>query len=666
MVPPKKTSKKVRHESSISRQNLHIVSLQRRSPRLKSMESTVSYNEESTDDEMDLDQHPSDAESEVPLPTTGSSTLEKVGETMIYVPTPAAARTDRLRVRQARIENRTQKRAKKDLGELPSLESIANDLVLDESNVYQSLTTLNPRPNSNAQYVGIFSRLDRFAERIGDNVSRFILRDQAFQLCPPIQVRLLICFMRYQTQKGDILDMNGTLLLDIRQKKIQGLGSWKKVKSLKQFRSAVSKLHRVRGHPGPWYGKCTICIGLFQENYQSDGCVHHQGHRRIEEVGNPVTHPHFVKEYEVLADSLDKTTQSARALDPFQFLTFGRHLVKLAIDAKGKEESIYWVKIWTMFILSSNLYLRNDDVSELQFQDIIPSDSQINPCGELERIGFLVQGKCESMDYVCLLLWRNRANRFLNAINWLLMYLHMTGIRDGYIFTKNSVSEEPMLEKDYCREIHTQLEVCFPSIDWKRCGSHCGKKTSYLLARLAGGEEIPVTEAARNRTTEAARSYERDCATIKAILEAQNISFDHLVDVPWRGQVLLNKKDGRSYSRETHLAAEVDNIQPTLENWLKNFRRIWNLPTVSLQDWVATLEDAWRMRRESFKLMKDLATYFGNTDWDSYETRLPTLKAQTSALLSSFQSINFALHSSPILQIEETNCKLNGFILSLQ
>ena len=130
------------------------------------------------------------------------------------------------------------------------------------------------------------------------------------------------------------------------------------------------------------------------------------------------------------------------------------------------------------------MFLRDDDVHELQFVDILPEFSTIHANGIVHSIVFRVSGKGEANKKidVKLVLWRNRVCRKLDAITWLLYYLCHKGVNmeESYIF--------PMAHGVYAKFIKKAFLETFPEEDWSFSCTHVGKRTAYLMARLGDGE----------------------------------------------------------------------------------------------------------------------------------------------------------------------------------
>jgi hypothetical protein len=81
-----------------------------------------------------------------------------------------------------------------------------------------------------------------------------------------------------------------------------------------------------------------------------------------------------------------------------------------------------------------------------------------------------------------------------------------------------------------CSILNSAFLEMFPKEDWRNSCTHLGKRTSYLLARLGGGEHVLISLAARNRIEATSRSYDRDCSTLKEMHASKNLSISHLVD----------------------------------------------------------------------------------------------------------------------------------------
>jgi hypothetical protein len=350
---------------------------------------------------------------------------------------------------------------------------------------------------SNSQWISIFDRLNKFCALIGDHRSRIILMRRAPKNCPPQNPRTLILFMRHHVYAGPIMDIDETPLRALDGSIIEGKGSWKKFPCLKQFSSSISTLHRSRGYNvESWREACQACIN--EEKNSANGCWRHTGGKLIEEIGNPIYSEAFDVEFRTLSKLVSHEKESSKGLNPFQLETMVNYFLMEVVDNASKgdlDKAKFFVSVISMLLLSVSLFLRDDDLKDIQVVDFRPQDSIILENGDIDAIAGSFSGKGEDnkQTRLSLVIWRNRVSLLLDPIFWLMLHLCVFSIDDGYIFRHQS-------ESAYAKEIKKALLLLFPDQDWSETCTHVGKKSAYIIARLGEGEIDLIAQAGRNRT----------------------------------------------------------------------------------------------------------------------------------------------------------------------
>ena len=166
-----------------------------------------------------------------------------------------------------------------------------------------------------------------------------------------------------------------------------------------------------------------------------------------------------------------------------------RFFASEAVSSDKKSIKKRFVAVIAMFLMSVSCFLRESDLLDIQMVDFKPEDSVMLANGVLDHIAFSSSGKGELnvMVRVCLILWQNRVSQLLDPIDWLLLHLSLSNIRESSCCK-------------YAEEIKRGLLTCFPSEDWSQSCTHIGKKTAYMFARLGNGEIELIARGARNRS----------------------------------------------------------------------------------------------------------------------------------------------------------------------
>ena len=175
--------------------------------------------------------------------------------------------------------------------------------------------------------------------------------------------------------KTNYLLHKGSPVLDHEGEQIRN-GGWKAPINETQFKTAISKLHKYRGHKTEFLVACTQCIALEEQSEHSVGCRSHRYSPRVAKQGN-ATLSIVVEEYmaELGMETSDYVAQGSHPMNPWQL----RQLVYALFSGNKPCEFMLAV----MVLLASNLFLREDEVSNLRFEDVDVDRSHMAADGEV-------------------------------------------------------------------------------------------------------------------------------------------------------------------------------------------------------------------------------------------------------------------------------------------
>ncbi|TPX78168.1 hypothetical protein CcCBS67573_g00496 [Chytriomyces confervae] len=151
-------------------------------------------------------------------------------------------------------------------------------------------------------------------------------------------------------------------------------------------------------------------------------------------------------------------------------------------------------------------------------------------------VGFTLLGKADTTP-VHVIMWQIDDLPMLCLLKHLLAWIYLTGIPSGYLLPSQDELDRivEMRKNDpschiYCKEgisytVLSQIKsTCVVSIPYRSgpFGTHCMRKTGYLLAFWGGGEDSDVFKCARHKTASMGANYKRDALGLMPVANAQN------------------------------------------------------------------------------------------------------------------------------------------------
>jgi hypothetical protein len=429
---------------------------------------------------------------------------------------------------------------------------------LDATDKWKQLMELKREGNTKEAYLSHYGMLWSYLEGINDIRSMVMLLDEAPKRTYPINPKSLLSYMSCRLGKpGDPLIVDGVRITG-RNGLMQCTGGWKAPVSFTQFASAISTLHKQRGQDGPYRGVCSQCLNL-KNGGDDKGCDAHRYKPQLVPSGNPTDCLEFREHMKSLLDQLaGHRPAGASFMTPWQLMGLCQTL--------ANRNTIWSLQVYVMVLLGVSLHLREDELSQLKFEDIIPRHSMMSVTGTVEYLCIQVYGKRDDR-YIKLVLWRNRVNRFLCPVNALLWWLNLSNIRSGFLFKPKSfkigvaIDDTEVVEYvELFGELQKTLSSMLPNMKW---GTHTLRKTSILLDTWAGACDTDIAQAARIGLP-TVQIYRQDAATLREMAISNNYAFKYLVD-DFRAQNLTNIQQ----SAEINASSSAVQINQFLSSWLR-------------------------------------------------------------------------------------------------
>ncbi|KAJ3094212.1 hypothetical protein HDU97_008341 [Phlyctochytrium planicorne] len=152
----------------------------------------------------------------------------------------------------------------------------------------------------------------------------------------------------------------------------------------------------------------------------------------------------------------------------------------------------------------------------------------LRPNMVVESLAVNVQGKCDKQP-VTLTLWADHKMPTLCPIRHLLLYVKLLGAKSGFLFPTRKELEN----LKYYSYLQWYKATCQKLIQRKGpFGTHCNRKTGYLLAVWAKAVLQDIMAGARHKTQVCAEKYRRDALTLLHIHQAKNQQMPGLIWKP--------------------------------------------------------------------------------------------------------------------------------------
>jgi hypothetical protein len=313
--------------------------------------------------------------------------------------------------------------------------------------------------------------------------------------CPssplPVQSEHAIVYMKYHVLKKDTVVThhltNAPVLSPKNNLPLTAVGDWKSASTLGIYRSALSKLHgaykTTAGAYQPCCPRCAViplaqirlnqgcdlCLG--QPQYWSKGCV--------------TTCNEFKKSFDMLKDYTEEhyEARSTVAFLPGELRKIRRYLLS--------QNTAQAMMLWVIILLGTKLFLRIDEVLNLEMDAFIPHHFVVKPT-EVVSLLLKVKGKRDK-SYIHFNLIDDDTCPEFSAVRMVLAFLAITGRKSSYLFPTVSQmhEEEPSKAYHYDNMLSDMRYLCqvvlkkdLTSTEGVKLipGTHTLRKTGFLLA----------------------------------------------------------------------------------------------------------------------------------------------------------------------------------------
>ena len=411
--------------------------------------------------------------------------------------------------------------------------------------------------------------VEKFCWLIGDYESSIILNLRRPDFSPSMSVETIVLYLRYKFHRETYVlkDLSGNNVKDVDGNVIMCTGTWNDPGNAEHFRAAINALHEARGveNRGLYLEVCKACQALSESN-RHKGCKNHSGQSQFNRKGNPTTDPSFKNALmQVKKDGESYKIHGCDQLMPGEVRQLGNYL--------RSTNSLKDLQTLVVILLSIKTFLRADDL-EIKVEDI-ETDTlcMVNETG-LHNLCFTVLGKSDK-ELIYLSLWKDDDCPDFCALRALLVYVFLTGIKEGPLFvTEVELKAMPANGVTTTQisygSIMTRLEFLFKAIlknTDKNLGSHTLRKTAYLFANFGHAPLTDMMLAARHKNVANALKYEKGCSHARKCLEVQPDPLQRVSEfTPVRcmdpkAQTLLNAKNRVYFKSLPQLASDFVHVQ---------------------------------------------------------------------------------------------------------
>lgn len=409
------------------------------------------------------------------------------------------------------------------------------------------LTGTRPLASSSLQnYNKHYRGLRFFCCLVGDYESLLLLQNDAPEdFCPSMSAMTVSNFIRFKkgTVDTELLDANGVSVHDRDGLSVYCQGGWNDPDNVAQFLSAVSNLHAARDQRGQYFESCKLCWDRYTNDQSSNGCFHHVGKPRLWRCGNPSC-----------SELVDNTRRSSNRESMnyekkgnFALMIDEIYTIRQRLISSG---SLYDYQIWVMILIGVHLFLRSDELENMQLNHFLVNLTAKDDLGRVDQLVVSVQGKTEKAQVqapVNLVLYRLDSHPQLCPIRALFLLLARTSITTGFVFGPkadvNEIESGSLQEEFGTKAVANEFETGslqtefyrthvtydeFNSVFFELCeavtgggnrgryGTHTIRKTAYFYAIWGGGDLDHIRQAARHKTIKNAQFYYRDSKALLA------------------------------------------------------------------------------------------------------------------------------------------------------
>jgi hypothetical protein len=352
----------------------------------------------------------------------------------------------------------------------------------------------------------------RYAAMLGDYESMLMLLKKPPLHCPSMSVRTIESFLRFKRLHPNepLLDIVDNPILDVFNTPMTADGSWNAPKNVDIYRAAVHDIHIANGHTVAYEEACSDCRAV-PEATRHQGCEHHLGHPRLYRCGDPTRHIEFTNtmmEMDNLAKAAGYKEKGSSQLLPSDLRLLRSYLLST--------QDILDLQMWVINIVATKVGMRHDEFHGLNAEHFLPQYFEITD-DRIDALAITVNGKADN-EWVPLKLHADHVYPDLCPVRPLLVYIHLLGIKGGYLFPTASEVKNPPTDGVYkttvcygqfLQQFKKLCLAVLPARPDFKIGAQVFRKTFYCLAIFGEAPEYDLKESARHKSVECSLVYRK-------------------------------------------------------------------------------------------------------------------------------------------------------------
>ena len=402
------------------------------------------------------------------------------------------------------------------------------------------LGSRNVANNSKSAYHKHIRGLFKFLSMIGDYVSLLVLYNgMSRELVQSMNSKHVALYMLYKTQSKQTnlrhIGSDGANVMDVFAAPIMCCGDWNCIVNVDQFLSAVSAVHEAIGQGDRFKDVCQRCVAALEADARCTGCNVHLGQYNFRRRGNPRSSTDVKNTYK----KCDQLMVGHQVKSCYQLVPSEVHALRRNLTSTNQLKDL---QLYCMILMAIYLFLRHDDIYDLEFASYIPHLSTVRSDGSVDNLVFKVHGKSD-IEYKYLVLWACHDKPELCPVRHLLVYIHLCNITEGYLFPNLDDSDNRKTYDSFLnylkRKISPVLTRDMPIT------THSFRKTGYLFACWGGGEFAVIMDSARHKTHAVAMNYYRDAKTTLHLMMLSGDSNEDNIIPDWKAVIVHQPENVR-------------------------------------------------------------------------------------------------------------------------
>ena len=359
------------------------------------------------------------------------------------------------------------------------------------------LGTVAAKEQTVRRYQGIIKGFLDFCIYMGDYESAILpYQTKCPKNPPPVCDWLAIVFLRYCVQRDSepVTDPNTDEPIEVRGQPLLSVQNWTGKSTIQNFQAALSMLHNQHDSTRQKYTEaCPECQQIsFEGIKKGESCGNHGGPSCYWRQGNVITSPKFRQHIKIMKEYAKENycSSSAASFLPSHLRAIRKHLLS------QNNGSLDELMRWTVIILGVRLFLRVDEVLNLEIDSFIPQYFVIKGKKVVSLCVKITNGKTDD-DAMHFQVYDDPDYPELSPVRPLLLFIAASNRKKGFLFPQKEQMfdvnpTKPYRYSKFNKDLSRLVKVII-GMDLAAAvagqhliaGTHMLRKTAFLLAYWA-------------------------------------------------------------------------------------------------------------------------------------------------------------------------------------